>query len=36
LVTGDKKSESCKDARHFEMYCGRDGKYFEQLWGDRK
>jgi hypothetical protein len=36
LVTGDKKSESCKDARHYEMYCGRDGKYFEQLWGDKK
>jgi hypothetical protein len=36
LVTGDKKSESCKIARDFEMHCGRDGRYFEQLWGDRK
>ena len=36
LITGDKKSQSCENARDFEMYCGRDGKYFEQLWGDRK
>ena len=36
LVTGDKKSEYCKVARDLEMYCGRDGRYFEQLWGDKK
>ena len=36
LVTGDKESASCKYARHFEMYCGRTGKYFEQLCGDKK
>ena len=36
LVTGDKTSESCKFARNLEMYCGRDGKHFEQLWGDKK
>jgi hypothetical protein len=36
LVTGDKKSEYCKVARDFEMHCGRDGRYFEQLWGDKK
>lgn len=35
-VTGDKKSKSCKEARSYEFLCGRDGKYFEQLWGDRK
>ena len=36
LVTGDKKSQSCQIAREYEMYCGIDGKHFEQLWGDRK
>ena len=36
MVTGDKKSQSCEIAREYEMYCGRDGKHFEQLWGDRK
>ncbi len=36
LVTGDKKSESCKLARDFEILCGISGKYFEQLRGDRK
>lgn len=36
VITGDKKSKSCKEARDYEMYCGRDGNYFEQLWGDRK
>ena len=36
LVTGDKKTESCKIAREFEMYCGGDGRYFEQLWEDKK
>jgi hypothetical protein len=36
LVTGDKKSEYCEVARNLEMYCGRDGRCFEQLWGDKK
>jgi hypothetical protein len=36
LVTGDKKSEYCKVARNLEMYCGRDGRHFDQLWGDKK
>ena len=36
LITGDKNSTNCKEARDYEMYCGRDGRYFEQLWGDRK
>jgi hypothetical protein len=36
LVTGDKKSETCKSSRDYQIYCGRDGRYFEQLWGDRK
>jgi hypothetical protein len=36
LITGDIKSKSCEDTREYEMYCGRAGKYFEQLWGDRK
>ena len=36
LVTGDKKSEYCEVARNLEMYCGRDGKHFEKLWGDRR
>jgi hypothetical protein len=36
LVTGDKTGRSCKSARNYYMYCGADGRYFEQLWGDRK
>ena len=43
LVTGDKKSLNCEIAREYEMYgknyityCGKDGRYFEQLWGDKK
>ena len=32
VVTGDKKSISCKEARNYSFYCGLDGKYFEQLW----
>lgn len=36
VITGDKKSISCKEARNYSCYCGWDGKHFEQLWGDRK
>jgi hypothetical protein len=36
VITGDKKSMFCKEARNYSFYCGRDGNYFEQLWGDRK
>jgi hypothetical protein len=36
VITGDKKSMSCKEARYYSFNCGRDGKYFEQLCGDGK
>ena len=36
VITGDKKSITCKEARDYSFYCGKDGKYFDQLWGDRK
>ena len=36
VITGDKKSISCKEARNCSFYCGWDGRHFEQLWGDRK
>ena len=36
LITEDKKSISCTEARKYSFNCGRDGNYFDQLWGDRK
>lgn len=31
LITGDKKSISCTEARTYSFNCGRDGYYFDQL-----
>jgi hypothetical protein len=36
LVTGENTSIRCKFARNLGMSCGIHGRYFEQLWGDRK